>query len=499
MRAIGPGSNWRLVLAAGVLGLAFALVLAFTGSPLIFLGALGGMALAVAILQNPRLGLYLAIATVPLEAAGRLGNILPNVNITFAKVFALITVVSWLIQLGARRIDFLWTPEMRALLAYLLAGAFSLADTAEFELGYQALIRFSATMLFYLLILNLLRTREHFRIALGLFVAVSLVTFAFALAQRYLPGFAFHERAGWDRAGALTFGVEMATLDAGRFETVARSSGVSFHAIVLAVNTDFILPVLLAGILLARNLWQKAGLWAAVGICIAANASAYSRTGLVILALILPLLVHFRLLRVTALHVVVAAIIGASIVPFLPESFIDRILTLDSYTVAGSESLRQRVDLIAAGWHAFLDHPVNGLGLETTYRIFDYFEYEDQGAVVTVHNGYVQTMLELGVPGIASLLAFFWMTLRRFLKAEALFRVQGDEMMRLVSRALWVSLIAFMMAGMTLDFMRIGFKNMWVIMAFAPTLFMIAKRAESEKDLRDPRHGQPVHPAGWRV
>ena len=46
-----------------------------------------------------------------------------------------------------------------------------------------------------------------------------------------------------------------------------------------------------------------------------------------------------KLLKVTVLHVLVASLIGASIVPFLPESFIDRILTPESYTVAGGEFL----------------------------------------------------------------------------------------------------------------------------------------------------------------
>ena len=137
--------------------------------------------------------------------------------------------------------------------------------------------------------------------------------------------------------------------------------------------------------------------------------------------------------------------------------------------------------------------------METTYRIFDYFEYEDQGAIVTVHNGYMQVMLELGVPGIASVLAFFWMTQRRFLQAEALFRAQDDRMMTLASRALWVSVLAFMMAGFTLDFMRIGFKNMWVIMAFAPTLYLIARRQGLAGAASGDPPGAPVAPGSTRV
>ena len=77
-------------------------------------------------------------------------------------------------------------------------------DTAEFDLGYPALIRYVATMLFYLIIFNLLRTREQFRTALVLFVAVSVLTFLFAIVQRYLPGFSFGERSGWGAVSTTT-------------------------------------------------------------------------------------------------------------------------------------------------------------------------------------------------------------------------------------------------------------------------------------------------------
>lgn len=471
---VGKGIRFAMIATVCALSVAATVVLAVTGSPLMYLAAVAGIPVGIAILLQPRLGLYLAIATVPLEAAGRLGDILPNIDLTFAKAFALMTLGAWLIQLGARRIRFQWVTEMWALVAYATFGAISLFDTAEFDLGYQALIRYVSTALFYLLIVNLIRTREQFKVALTLFVAVSVFTFGFAIAQRYLPGFSFTERAGWDREGALTYGVEMATLDAGEFETVARSSGVSFHAIVLAVNTDFIIPVLLAALLIVRGVWRQTAIWLTLAICVAANLTAYSRTGVVILAIMTPVWIARKLLKITPIHIAAAAIIALCAIPFLPESFIGRILSPHSYTVSGSESLRDRVDLLSAGWRAFIDHPWNGLGMETTYAIFDYYDYPDKGAVITVHNGYLQVMLELGLTGILAVLGFYWLTYRRFRSAEKLF--EDDATMRLQTRALCLSFIAFVITGFTLDFMRIGFKNMWTIMAFAPTLYLIAER-----------------------
>jgi O-antigen ligase len=481
--AIGLGGHGHLpragVVAVCGAGVILAAVLALTGSPKLYLAAVAALPVGVAMLLQPRLGMYLTIASVPLEAAGRFGSILPNINLTFAKAFALATLAAWIIHIGARRMRFVWVSEMWALVAYAAFGGLSLFDTREFELGYQALIRYVSTALFYILIVNLIRTRQQFKTALALFVMVSVFTFGFAIAQRYLPGFAFAARDGWDREGAQTFGVEMATLDAGSFETVARSSGVSFHAIILAVNTDFIVPILLALLLISRGIWVQTGIWLTIAVCVAANLTAYSRTGVVILAIMLPIFVARKLLKITPLHVVAVAIVGLCAIPFLPESFIGRILSVKSYTVGGSESLRDRVDLLKAGWNAFLAHPLNGVGMETTYRIFDYYDYPDQGAVITVHNGYLQIMLELGIPGILSVLALYWLTYRRFRRAEDLFR--ADHTMQLLTRALGLSFVAYIVAGFTLDFMRIGFRNMWTIMAFAPVLYLIAQREASSR------------------
>ncbi|HKY23366.1 MAG TPA: O-antigen ligase family protein [Vicinamibacterales bacterium] len=464
------------VLALVVIGAATAAVLSITGSPMLYLGAVGGLILTGIVLHNARLGMYLTIASVPLEAAGRLGNLLPNIDLSLPKIFVLVTLVAWLLEVMMRRLPLTWTTELTVLTAYALAGAISLVDALEFSLGYPALFRYLSTVVFYFLLVNLIRTRQQFVTAVSLLVGVSVLTFGFAIAQRYIPGFTFADRLGWDRAGAVTYGVEMMMLDAGDAGTVARSSGVSVHAILMAVNTVFIVPLLFAALRTFQTFWQQTAIWLAIAVCIAANFTSYSRTGLLILGAILALLIYRKLIKITPLHVVAAVIVAACAVPFLPESLVNRVFSFQSYTVSGSESLRERVRLLEAGWNAFLDHPWNGMGMETTYRIFDYYEYPDQGAVVTVHNGYLQVALELGLPGLILLLAFFYVTYRRFGLAEQVFTGIGDRSMAMVARALRTSLIAFFLVGFTVDFLRIGFKNMWTIMAFAPVLHLIAQR-----------------------
>jgi hypothetical protein len=193
---------------------------------------------AGAILLRPEFGLYLAAATVPLDAAGRLGNLLAHINISIAKIAVLVMVVAWAIHVVTRGARVLWAPEVTLLCVYLGFAGLSLIDTREFTLGYQAALRLGASILFYLLVVNLVRTREQFLRTLAILTAVSVLTFGFGVAQRYIPSQFFEHRTGWEDPGAQTFGVEKHRLDPGTSESVARRSGVAYHAIIMAVNTD---------------------------------------------------------------------------------------------------------------------------------------------------------------------------------------------------------------------------------------------------------------------
>ncbi len=461
------------------LGVALSLLLAL-GSWKLYLAAAGGLVVGSLIMLRPRVGLYFTAATVPLDAAGRLGDLLPNINISLAKVFVALTFLAWLLDFAMQRRRIIWARELSILGLYLAIGIFSLADTQEFKLGYQAVIRLAASILFYFLVVNLIQTRKHLLRTVTILATVSVLTFGFAVVQRYLPSMSFQSRAGWDESGAQRFGVEMHDLDAGKFGTVARSTGVTYHAIIVAVNTNIFFPILVGALVFARNQWRRRVLWVGILICLAGNLSAHSRTGFLLLFMTVGLLLVYRILKITPLRIMVVALALTAAIPFIPETLLHRVLSPESYTLTGSESLRQRLSLLKAGAAAFLDHPVNGMGIETTYRIYDYYDYEDKTAIVTVHNGYLQVALELGIAGIAVLLLFLGRLLMSFQKAAVNFKKRGDPQMAVMSLCLFISIVIFMFAGLTIDFMRIGFKNVWLLWALAPVMFRLSTRQEGK-------------------
>ena len=164
------------------------------GKPALVIAAAAGVLVVIPILANPRLGLYLTIAAIPLEEVGKLGKVLPFVNITVVKLFALLTLCAWLLHLVSRRIDFVWRPEAGLLLLYLVAGALSLVDAAEVGRGLQEMVIFASTALFFIMVFNVLRTKRQLLTALVVLSVVSAGTFAYAGVQRVVSGTEIAER-----------------------------------------------------------------------------------------------------------------------------------------------------------------------------------------------------------------------------------------------------------------------------------------------------------------
>ncbi len=83
-------------------------------------------------------------------------------------------------------------------------------------------------------------------------------------------------------------------------------------------------------------------------------------------------------------------------------------------SVARAESSLSRLELYALSWSAWREHPLAGTG----YLTFRYTlekgraqvpSYGDSSETWFVHNDYLQTLQELGVPGLVALLALAWL------------------------------------------------------------------------------------------
>jgi O-Antigen ligase len=448
--------------------------------PLFFAAGLVGLAVVIPLLQNPRLGLYLTVATVPLDEVGNLGQLLPMIGISITKIFALITIMAWALNLAMKKMPFLWRWQVGILLLYWLWGAVTLLDALDTTRGLQELVIQGTTILFLVMIFNLLRTKRQLLIAILAFSSVSAGTFAYAGIQRLLPGTEIAERVGWLAEGEAVAGVEVSSIESGSVGMVKRSTGTSAHSNVLGASTAFLVPVLLALMRLARHrLWQGLAL-VGIGCCLVGVVVSLSRTGMLTYMVILPMLLISRLLVITPPRALLAALAGIVSFPFLPEG-VTRIFDPRNYLSDQSVSVSERFKLWDAALRAFVENPITGFGFGDNRGIFDFYYNPWNPGLLTVHSTYLQVLIETGIVGLLILLFFFYCMLRMFWRAAALFRKQGDDFGWNLSISIFISFAAFLIMGaVAFDFMRIGFKNMWFLIGCGIVLYNIALRQERQ-------------------
>jgi O-antigen ligase len=436
------------------------------GQPLLYLAAIPGMALALAILRSPTLGLYLVAVTLPLDVAGNVLSVTQTFNISIAWIFTLLTLLAWAVHLLMYRQLPVWPREVSILVLYLVAGAVSLTSAAEFDRGAEEIVRVSQTILFFLMAINLVRTRSQLKTTVALLVIASVCTFAYAILQKHWPSNIIQERSlDLLRPGAVTYGVELGKVDTQGYEHVERVTGTTVHSGVLALDCAYLLPFMMAYLQMKRSLAAQFAGWGAVLITFGAFATTLSRSGFLTFGFTLVMLTIVELLKITGARFIAIVVILLLALPFVPEGYIERVLSPSSYLRSNSDSLNGRLEMWAASLQAIFDHPLRGFGIGNEHGIFDYWKPELREMLGTVMNTFLQIAMEVGIFGLILFLAFVFMIFRRVFMGRALFIRLGEPDMVIIGTAFLVLLSALLLSWMTVEFLRASFKNIWLLLA----------------------------------
>jgi len=458
------------------------------GQPMLYVALVPGLAVALAILRSPRLGLYCTAAALPLEVAGNLTSVTTTFHISIAWICTLLTLGSWLVHAMIDRRGPVWPREATAMLCYLLVGVVSLATAQEFDRGVEEVIRVIQTILFFLMVINLVGTPAHLKITLGLLVGATICTFGYAIAQKlFLPHNVFQER-GFDllRPGAVTYGVEMGAVDTYGQGTVQRATGTTIHSGVLALDCAYMLPFIIVFQRLNRSMLKTLIGWLALLLMLGAFSTTLSRSGFLTLGFTMLLLILTGVFRVNGVHVVALAVILLMGLVFVPPGYIDRVLSPSSYLASNSDSLNGRLELWVASLRAILDHPLTGFGIGNEHGIYDYWKPELRKQLGTVLNTFLQIGVEIGVAGVGAFVVFVGMLFGRVIGGRRRFRAQRNPDMALLGSAFLVLLLALVSSWITFEFMRGGFKNIWLLFGCMVAYDRIA-RAAADTAVSPPR------------
>jgi O-antigen ligase len=368
--------SWLPVFAVVALPLG---VLAFFAHPK--LGALALASLVAPLLViSPRHGLLLLIAALPIDAVGSLG---PPGTATITRLLGVGVMAGWVLHVLLRRERVVLGRPGGLLLAYLAFAASSLLWAEDRAAAFATLELLVQLFVLYLMVVNLLPSWDAIRRALDVLLVSTTVVALFVFWQ--LPG-----------------------LDGPR--ATLQLGDEAFNPNQLAAG--LVLPVF-AGVALggSSSRWWRAA--AVVPLVVAAlltgsrGATVALLAGAVALVAARPRIVA----RIVALGVVVA-LAAAVLVPA------DRRAMLgDRYAAIVEDRGSGRLDIWRVGTGMVADRPVIGVGLAGFQPSFYGYmdgadvdprwarEWSNRYGQRGAHNVYLQTLAELGVAGLALLLA----------------------------------------------------------------------------------------------
>lgn len=436
----------------GALGLTALLLGALAGvGPLYAIAAALGVAFVLIALSDLAVGVAIFVGVTFMD-------ILPvgaSPLVSMVKLAGAVLALAWIARIatGSRAHDGLMANHRALALTMVLFAAWALVSAIWAENSSDALIateRYALNFLILPIVFTAVGSRRDVLWVLGAFLAGAVLSATVAVISP-----------------------PAATEDLARIEAAG-------------LNSNDLATVLVAGLVIAIGLvsyarrspiWQLIAV-AAATLCGWALMLTLSRSGLVALAfaLIASLLVASRSRGRAAALAAVLALLTVGYFAFIasPEAR-DRVTSFESDEGTG------RVDVWTVGWRMVEDKPATGVGVGNfADRSADYLlqpgALQRSDLIIdtpkVAHNIYLESLAELGIPGLVLLLGIIFLSVRETLRAARRFREDDHMRLEALSRALFAAQVGFLAAAL---FASIQFnKQLWVVLALGPALSWLA-------------------------
>lgn len=148
-----------------------------------------------------------------------------------------------------------------------------------------------------------------------------------------------------------------------------------------------------------------------------------------------------------------------------------------------------RTSLWTVAWRIVKAHPLQGVGTDNFILVESH--YLNQPGVVlalytvkapkVVHNAYLESLADLGVPGLLTFAAVLIAALSTGVRAAWIFERLGDTQMELVARGVVLALVAVLTAEAFVSSQYA--KYLWLLIAVCPVMLALARRSAAPPEL----------------
>lgn len=467
-----------LIAAVAAAGLVLVVPMAREGF-ILTLAAVACLGLLVVILY-PWLAAPLVIGVVFTNLAGNAVNLYGAPSLVGLALPLLLVVPVWRALFTEGR-PLVFPPLLWALLAFMffrLLGVLVAHDptSAIANVGTTAV----EGLLLILLLVNAVRTRESFRLALVALVAAAALVGTVSVVQQ-VTGSYYTRYFGLAQLSDDSFVTDEDSLAGDTLQP--RLGGQLGEKNYYAQVMLMVVPIGAALALASRRKWSRLALVVATLLIGAGMVLTFSRGAAVAAA---GLIVVGMMLRMVPIRLVLASMLGAALLLAIFPAYLTRIATLGDATglttgfgtAAPDRALQGRAGENAAAINAILANPLLGLGPGEFPA--HYQQYARRAVVVDVHGTeraahslFLGMAAESGILGTAAFVGVLAAAIIPLLRIRQRPRAPGDAELAI---GLFLGLLGYLMAGMFLDLAYARY--LWLLLALAGAAGVILARSD---------------------
>jgi hypothetical protein len=466
-------------LAVGLLTGPLLVMVAAKASPwvacAVIIGTIGG----VAAITSPLSTLALTAMVVPLERLGRFSNDADTVTFSLMRLTGLLGIATLALHWFITKRKLKFTKPFLLYGAYIIVSMLSLIGTSDQAKGTQQVTAMIGNAAFLLLITNVITRKEQVRLPIVLWVATTAAVGVFSIYQWHNPNASVRVDR-YDNSGLRTTDERFSTVmeDYGEFDSIGgvrRVLGPTSSPAVYGINIILTLPFHLWLWRTSRSIWMR--LFCAAGLMVGAYNVILTNTRAAVLTLAFTgvVVALTRVVRVKFIGIVAALVVVTLMIPFLPSQLYDRIFRVENYTTEHSATLRIRFIYWETAVNIFADHWLLGCGIGNQNELPQRLSNMAMPANSSVHNEYLESLIETGIVGYPLIVGFLVLLYRRCKGAERAFAARGDTSSALFLTAARVGFYAVLFYALQCDVLHFTLKGWWLSMGLCVALAEIAR------------------------
>jgi hypothetical protein len=451
-------------------------------SPILGLLGLCGILISLAMALSPTFAALMVAFSIPLERIGRLTEDFDAYTISLSRIFGFLALGGFLFHAMLRRRRLRFGPAFFLYAGYTLIAALTVIYSDVPKDTTRDALRILGNLAFFFYVINAIRSFSLAKAVVVVWLLASIGTGIYAVYDYYVGQSVQVEEA---QMGQMSNRLSSVVTDDSETRTlgvkIRRAFGTTSHPTLFGLNLTMTLPFFAFLIRTQSRRWKVA--WFA-GLVVVCFGIVLSNTRAVMLLAIATLVCCAlrRLWKITPQTFFALALLGASILPFIPQDFYLRTLDPSLYTTSRSDSIRIRFKYWAKSYELIQEHWLTGIGVGDQDTIVKMVTDEAAGRITpgglkaSAHNEYIWTLVEVGLFGWLLHWGFVAWVIRASFKAAALLRrdAAGEEYWLMV--ACQITMVGILFFGLQTEVFHFPLKGWWLAAGLSTVMLRLAGR-----------------------